>query len=157
MHKETNNTFLPVSVNITGKKILIVGGGKVGFHKATILSRYTQQAVVVSPEFRDGFAGLPFVCVNREYCPSDLDGAFLVYACTENEKLNRKIYQDAAERGVLVSVCDDPSLCDVISPAICKIGDLTISVSSNGKDVKRSIRIRNRINELIEKGLLSIE
>jgi siroheme synthase-like protein len=149
MHKETNHTFLPVAVNITDKKILIIGGGKVGFHKATILSRYTQQAFVISPEFRDEFAELPFVCIKRAYRPTDLDGAFLVYVCTENEKLNRKIYRDAAERGVLVSVCDDPSLCDFISPAIVRDENICIAVTSNATDVKRSIRIRDRVKDWI--------
>jgi siroheme synthase-like protein len=150
MHKETNHTFLPVAVNITDKKILIIGGGNVGYHKATILSRYTKQAFVISPEFRDEFAELPFACIKRAYRPSDLDGAFLVYVCTENEKLNRKIYRDATERGVLVSVCDDPSLCDFISPAIVRDENICIAVSSNASDVKRSIRIRDRIKGWID-------
>lgn len=146
MHKLTDSTFLPVAIRITGRKIVIVGGGRVGLHKATILSRFTDEATVVSPEFREEFEQLPFRLVRKAYETSDLAGAFLVYICTENEELNRRIKSDAEAVGVLASVCDNPSLCDFISPAIFRNGDISIAVTSNARDVRRSIRIRDRIS-----------
>lgn len=151
MHKESESTFLPVALNITGKRILIVGGGRVGLHKATILSRFTQEATIVSPQFQDGFSELPFTLVRKAYGPEDLEGVFLVYVCTENEALNMRIKQDAERMGVLASVCDNPPLCDFISPAIYREGDICIAVTSNAKEVRRSIRIRDRIKEEAEK------
>lgn len=145
MHKLTDCTFLPVAIRITGRKIVIVGGGRVGLHKATILSRFTDEATVVSPEFREEFEQLPFRLVRKAYETSDLAGAFLVYICTENEELNRRIKSDAEAAGVLASVCDNPSLCDFISPAIFRNGDISIAVTSNARDVRRSIRVRDRI------------
>lgn len=150
MHKENHQTFLPVVLNITGKKIVIVGGGRVGLHKATILNRFTQEATVVSPSFREGFEELPFRLVQKEYQVEDIQDAFLVYVCTENEELNARIKHEAERLGVLASVCDNPDLCDFISPAIFKQDNICIAVSSNAKDVHRSIRIRNRIGELAE-------
>jgi precorrin-2 dehydrogenase/sirohydrochlorin ferrochelatase len=50
---------------------------------------------------------------------------------------------------VLVSVCDDPSLCDFISPAIVRDENICIAVTSNATDVKRSIRIRDRVKDWI--------
>ncbi|MDO4164877.1 MAG: bifunctional precorrin-2 dehydrogenase/sirohydrochlorin ferrochelatase [Bacteroides sp.] len=147
MRKNTENIFLPVALNITGKKIVIVGGGRVGLHKATILHRFTDEATVISPEFREGFSELPFTLMQKSYEREDLRGAFLVYVCTENEQLNIQIKQDAEELGVLASVCDNPPLCDFISPAIYREGDISIAVSSNAKDVRRSIRVRDRIKE----------
>jgi siroheme synthase (precorrin-2 oxidase/ferrochelatase) len=38
-----NLQFLPVSVNITGKKIVLIGGGEVAFHKASIMYRFTAE------------------------------------------------------------------------------------------------------------------
>ncbi len=141
-------SFLPVSLRIEGRKIVIIGGGRVGLHKATILSRFTQQATVISPTFREGFEELPFTLLRKSYEPQDLEGAFLVYICTEDTALNRQIHDEAAERGILTSVCDDPELCDVISPAILQRDHLCVAVSSDGRDVHRSIRVRDRIREL---------
>lgn len=158
MHKETpNTTFLPVALNITGKRIVIIGGGKVGLHKATILSRFTQEATVVSPEFREGFRELPFTLVRKAYEEEDLRGAFLVYICTENEELNARIKRDAEAQGVLASVCDNPPLCDFISPAIFRAGHISIAVSTNAREVRRAIRIRDRIKELSQRDSTLLE
>jgi siroheme synthase-like protein len=146
--------FLPVSVNITNKKILIIGGGKVGYHKATVLSEFTDNVTVISPEFQDGFEGLPFTLMKKEYEKKDLEGVFLVYICTENEKLNVRIKNDAGTLRIPACVCDHPALCDFISPAIYKEGNVTIAVSSNARDVRRSIAIRDGIRRLVQNGKL---
>jgi siroheme synthase-like protein len=148
--------FLPVSINITDKKILIIGGGKVGYHKAAILSRFTDKVTVISPGFHEAFASLPFELVEKRYERRDLTGAFLVYVCTEDEELNARVKKDSEELGILASVCDNPVSCDFISPAIYKEGDVTISVSSNARDVRRSINIRDQVQKLSAEGILII-
>lgn len=142
--------FLPIAINITGKKILIIGGGNVGLHKATLLMRYADTATVISPTFLDGFKLLPFTLIEKRYEPSDLLGAFLVYVCTEDEELNRRIKRDAEALGILTSVCDNPALCDFISPAIHQDGNVSVAVTSNGEDVRRSIAVRDKIKHLLE-------
>lgn len=142
--------FLPININIEGKKIVIVGGGRVGLHKATILSRFTDEATIVSPQFKEGFESLPFTLVQKSYEPSDLEGALLVYVCTENAELNEQIKRDAEERHVLASVCDSPKLCDFTSPAIFREGNLAVAVSSNATDVRLAMRIRDSIRENFE-------
>lgn len=150
--------FLPVAVRIKDRNILIVGGGKVATHKAQILHRFTDKATVVAPQISEGLRLLPFNIVEREFQDSDLEGIDLVFICTGDRELNHHIKLIAAKHGVLSSVCDDPSFCDFISPAISRQpGDnLTIAVGSDSKDVRRSIRVRNRINELIASGQLDI-
>lgn len=149
--------FLPIAINITGKRVLIIGGGRVGYHKATILHRFSDSATIISPQFHDGFENLPFELVKKKYDISDLKGAFLVYVCTENEKLNAQIKQDAEMLGILTSVCDNPVLCDFVSPAIYKNGHVNVAVTSNARDVYQSIHIRNQIHDLVENGDLVLE
>ncbi|MDR1738062.1 MAG: bifunctional precorrin-2 dehydrogenase/sirohydrochlorin ferrochelatase [Candidatus Symbiothrix sp.] len=149
-------TFLPISVNITRRKIMIIGGGKVGYHKASILHRFTSEATVVSPQFHKGFDALPFVLIKKEYEKKDIEGAFLIYVCTENEELNARIKKDAESLGILTSVCDNPTLCDFISPAIYKQENITIAVSSNAQDVRLSVNIRDQIRNLIATDTIKI-
>lgn len=157
MHKDTQKIFLPVAIDITDKKIVIIGGGKVALHKTMIISRFTQNVTVVSPCFKEGFGELPFTLIRRPYTPGDIRDAFLIYVCTENEELNSRIKQDAKELGILASVCDNPSLCDFISPAILKKENICIAVSSNGREVYRSIRIRDRIKEWVQNNEQTLE
>lgn len=139
--------FLPININIADKKILIIGGGRVGLHKATILARHTDKATVISPEFREGFRSLPFTLIRKRYEASDLDGAFLVYVCTEDAELNRQVKHDAEARHILTSVCDNPALCDFTSPAIFRKDNITVAVASDAKDVRSSMRIRDSIRD----------
>jgi siroheme synthase-like protein len=104
--------------------------------------------------FHDGFGELPFKLERKTYERSDLDGAFLVYVCTENEALNARVKDDARSLGIMACVCDNSALCDFISPAIYQSGDVTVAVSTGGRDVRRSIAIRNRIGELMQNGEL---
>ncbi len=155
--KKGNLTFLPISVNITDKKILIIGGGKVGYHKAVILNRFISKATVISSEFHEGFNSLPFECIKKEYEKKDLYNAFLVYVCTGSRLLNYRIKKDAEQLGILTSVCDDSELCDFISPAIFKDNHITIAVSSNARNVRQSIDIRNQLQGLVQKKSLIIQ
>jgi precorrin-2 dehydrogenase / sirohydrochlorin ferrochelatase len=149
--------FLPISINVTNKKILLVGGGKVATHKGVIMARIvTEQVTVVAPEFTDEIKQLPFTFLAKEYEKSDLEGFFLVYVCTGNHELNAQIKQDAEELGILTSVCDSPFLCDFVSPAIHNEGHVTISVGTNGRDAFQSVSIRNQISTLIQDGKIII-
>jgi precorrin-2 dehydrogenase/sirohydrochlorin ferrochelatase len=150
-------TYLPISVNISTAHILIVGGGKVATHKATILNRFTDRATVIAPQISDGIKALPFMRKERMFWPSDLDGVNILFACTGNHQLNSQIKVMAGQRGILTSVCDAPSLCDFVSPAIYRNNNMTIAVGSDARDVKRSIRIRDRIKTLIENDILQID
>jgi len=148
--------FLPISINVTGKKVLLIGGGKVATHKGQIMARFITNVTVVAPEFTEDILQLPFTFVKKNYEPSDLDGSFLVYVCTGDHALNEQIKIHAEERGILTSVCDAPMLCDFVSPAIHKEGHLTIAVGSNAQNVYQSVDVRNRISELIAHGILQI-
>lgn len=149
--------YLPITINIASANILIVGGGKVATHKAQILARFTDRATVVAPEITDELKALPFHVIEKEFEASDLDDVQLLFVCTGNHELNHEIKRLAAQRHILTSVCDDPAQCDFISPAIHREGNLTIAVGSDSRDVKRSIRVRNRIKEMIENGTLQID
>ena len=140
--------FLPINIRISDAKILIVGGGKVATHKATILSRFTDRATVIAPEVSDDIKALPFQWEERQFSEKDLEGVTLLFICTGDHQLNRHIRQTARKYGILTSVCDSPAECDFTSPAIYRDGNLTISVASDAKDVKQSIAIRNRIATL---------
>jgi siroheme synthase-like protein len=149
--------YLPITLRINDARILIVGGGRVATHKATILHRFTDRARVVAPVISDELKALPFTCEERPFAASDLDDTDVLFVCTGDHDLNAAIREEARSRHILTSVCDDPPLCDFISPAIAEYGNLTIAVGSDSRDVKRSIRVRDRIRQLVETGLLDIE
>ena len=155
--KREDLQFLPISINVTNKKILLVGGGTVATHKGSIMARIVSDVTVISPDFTDQIRQLPFTFIEKQYEKKDLEGFFLVYVCTGDHTLNIQIKADAQELGILTSVCDAPMLCDFVSPAVHRQGQVTISVGSNAQNVYQSVSIRNQITQLIEDGLLKID
>jgi len=142
--------YLPISLKIEGKKVLIIGGGNVALHKMKLLRRFTKEIMVIGKQvdkrIKDSGSGYR----EQEYSPSVLDDCDLIYVCTDNRALNRQIKQDANKKGLLVNVADDPGLSDFVSPAIYKNKNMTVAVGSDAKDVKQAISLRNRIEEILE-------
>ena len=150
-YTDKNMMFLPISLNITDKEILIIGGGKVAYHKIQLLLPYSNNIRIIAKEVIQEIRDLDLRFIEKEYEKSDLNDAFLVYACTDIKTLNQEIYKDAHEQKILVNVVDNPPLCDFVSPAIYKKDHMTVAVGSNAQDVHASIRWRNKIKEHLEK------
>lgn len=142
--------YLPVSLNISNRKILLIGGGKVALEKITSLKRFTKNIHIVTEEADDIVIDSGFPITYKSYKKSDLEGYFIVYACTNIREKNLEIKRDCDDLGKLVNVVDNPGLCDFISPAIHKQDNMTVAISSNGEDVRRSIKWRNGIRKAID-------
>ncbi len=86
-----------------------------------------------------------FFC--REFLDSDLDGKFLVIACTSSENVNLRISQLCDERGILCNIADLPEACSFIVPATVKRGDLTLAISTAGQSPAMTKRIRRELQD----------
>lgn len=141
--------FLPLNIRVDNKKILFVGGGKIALHKIQTIEKYTRNITILAPEIIEELQGKGFTEIIKRYESSDLDGFFLVYASTNNHEVNRRVRDDAEARGIMVNVVDNRELSDFISPAIIRKGEMTIAVSSNGQNVKKSVEWRNRLRDTV--------
>ncbi|MDP2336560.1 MAG: NAD(P)-dependent oxidoreductase [Bacteroidota bacterium] len=142
--------YLPISIDISDSKILIIGGGRRALKKIKILLRFDAQLEVVAENILDEVIATGVVCFQKKYEKSDLKGYLMLYSCTNNETLDRQILQDGREAGVLVNIHDNPALCQFVSPAIYQDGNMTVAVGSNALDVYEAIRLRNQIQEFLE-------
>ena len=139
--------FLPICINITDKKILIIGGGKTATHKLKTLLKFTNNIVALAPEISNEIKMLDIEAIEKKYSENFLNDFYLIYACTDNSKLNLQIKTDANKLGKLVNICDSPVNCDFTSPAIFKQQNMSVAVSSNAQDVKKSIKWRDEIKK----------
>ncbi len=151
--------YYPVNLNIKGRLCVVIGGGRVAERKVKNLLRYGGRVRVVSPDLTDRLS--KWVSQGKmdytpsEYRASHLKGTFLVYAATSDRKVNAKIARDAAQRGLLVNVADSPTESTFILPAVVRKRGISIAVSTNGLSPAKSVHIRDRIKESIEKGILA--
>lgn len=142
--------YLPINLDISEKRVLIIGGGNVALQKINALLPFTTNIRVIAPEISDPIKEQISDIEVRPYNKGDINSRCVVYACTNDRELNRQIKRDANNVGALVCVADDPPLCDFISPAVFKKDHMVVSVSSSGKEVKKSIQWRNKIREIFK-------
>jgi precorrin-2 dehydrogenase/sirohydrochlorin ferrochelatase len=148
--KGLNRTYLPITYDITGKTILILGGDASAFKKIHILSRYTDRFFVVARDVCEGIKMALIPYAEKSIEASDLVGFQILYSCTNDRELNRQIVQWGHEQGMLVNIHDDPELCDFVSPAIYKKQNLTVAVSTNGEDALQAISVRDKLKQFLE-------
>ena len=72
----------------------------------------------------------------------------IVFSATNNRKINEQVHKDCKKANILLNVVDVPDLCDFILPAVVKRGDLTISVSSQGRAPFYAKEIKNKIDHI---------
>jgi precorrin-2 dehydrogenase/sirohydrochlorin ferrochelatase len=82
-----------------------------------------------------------------DYDKGLLEGAFLVIGATDDRAVNERIFRDARKRGVLANIVDDPEHCDFILPALCRQGDLVITVATGGKSPALAKKLRKELEE----------
>src|SRR5882757_1545538 len=87
--------YFPVFFDLTGQKVLIVGGGDVALRKISLLERTQALITVVAPEIAPELmaraaAGTLKLAI-REFEPADLNGARLVIVATSRRAVNRWI------------------------------------------------------------------
>jgi len=145
--------FLPVYINIRGQRCLVVGGGEIAARKASLLAKAGGKIDVVAEEVSSGVSAVVASCdgqvFKRRYQTSDLDGAIIVIAATNDEQVNRQVSEEAKERSLPVNVVDNPELCSFILPAIIDRSPVVIAVSSGGQSPVLARLIRAKLETTI--------
>ncbi|MBZ4646440.1 MAG: siroheme synthase [Clostridia bacterium] len=141
--------FYPVFIDITKKKCVVVGGGRVAYRKIVTLCGYGAVVEVISPEAIEEIKKLSEKgSINlkiKKYSEDDIIDAFIVFAATNDTEVNNKITGDAKKLNILVNCADSPYDSSFISPAVFNQGDLTIAISTGGKFPKLSQKIKEQL------------
>jgi precorrin-2 dehydrogenase / sirohydrochlorin ferrochelatase len=139
----------PVNLRIAGKSCLVIGGGNVGLRKIHALLSCGATVMVISPQVVSGIRALTeegrVSWRRRGYLPGDLDGAFLVFAVTDNLAVQQQVAEEAERRGILLNIADDPERCDFQVPAKVRRGDLLLTVSTGGSSPALAKLIREQL------------
>jgi precorrin-2 dehydrogenase/sirohydrochlorin ferrochelatase len=153
---ETNN-FLPLMLDLSGRKIIIFGGGSVGERKAELFSGCAD-TLVVSLEFsrrlyeledsgQVRLVRLDLLAASDSELRELVSRAFIIIPATSNFELNQKITAIARESDILINQVD--ALGSVVIPSVIKRGDLVIGISTLGHSPAVSKYTRRQIEGLI--------
>jgi len=137
--------FLPIALNVEGRRCVVVGGGTVAARRVEALLEAGGVVTVIAPEAdaaiqkaaQDGRIELK----PTAYQASHLDGAFLISAATNLPAINAAVARDAQARGILCNDAEDPDRGDFIVPSTVRRGDLLLAVTTGGASPSLAARI----------------
>jgi precorrin-2 dehydrogenase len=145
--------FYIACLKLTGRRCLVVGGGDIGLEKVEGLLACGGDVTLIAPGAHPELERLAsegsIAWQKRAYAgPEDLEGAFMVIACTDDSEVNIGIFDDAEQRAMLVNIVDVPPLCNFILPAIVRTGPLAIAISTAGASPALAKRMKREISAL---------
>ncbi len=145
--------FYIACLRLKGRRCLVVGGGEIGLEKVEGLLACDGDVTLVAPtavpELEELAREGSIAWEQREYAgPDDLEGTFIVIACTDDTDVNIRIYEDAERRAMLVNIVDVPPLCNFILPAIVRTGPLAIAISTAGASPALAKRMKAEVSQL---------
>jgi len=133
------------------KKTVLIGGNHEAERKAAELLEREAKLTVISPNVTSNLENLSdegsINWISRNYKEGDLAGAFLVIVAEFEGDLNKRVYREAEELGILVNVMDDIPHANFSFGSIVKRGPLTISISTSGAAPTLAVRLRQRFEE----------
>ncbi len=148
-------SYYPFLVNIRGKRLVFIGGGKVAERKISSLSRMEPEIRVIAPSVTDGIRdNIRVEKVLKPASAEDIRGADFLFICTDDRELNREFAIEAKIKNIPVNVADDPDMSDFHLPAVYVEEDTgtVVSVSTQGQEPSFSKKLRDRIAAFLEKG-----
>ncbi|HEX4005162.1 MAG TPA: bifunctional precorrin-2 dehydrogenase/sirohydrochlorin ferrochelatase [Acidobacteriaceae bacterium] len=144
-------SLLPIFLRLERRAVLVVGAGTVALAKIESLLPTGAHLTVVGPQavgrIRELAAAGALVWHQRTFAASDLEGAFVVIAATNNSAVNHEVYEEALRRSVLCNAVDDPPNCDFYFGSVVARGDLQIAISTAGESPALAQHLRREIDE----------
>lgn len=124
--------MFPVFLKLDGRRVLLVGGGRVASSKLRALLDAGADVVVVAPVIAPEIAAAHVTTVTRPFEARDLDGAWYVVAAAPRE-VNADVARGAHARGIFVNAVDDVENASAYAGATLRRAGVTIALSTDGE------------------------
>lgn len=145
--------YLPIFTKLDNKPVVIIGGGEVAVRKARALLKANARLTLVAPSFDKAVYALQesfdITLIQATFDASQLHGAMLVIAATDDETVNQQVFNAADEMNIFVNVVDDQPKCSFIFPSIIDRSPITIAISSAGTAPVLARRLREKLETLV--------
>ena len=125
--------MLPVFIDLRGRKVVVFGGGRVGFRKASFFAEEAE-VTVVSRSFCDEFLNSSLKTLNGEVekvMTGMIGDADIVVAATDSMDLNKRIVEECTLQGKWCNCATSPG--DMIIPSVVRRKGYTVAVSTMGR------------------------
>jgi len=141
----------PVNLLVRGRRVVVVGGGRIAARKIEPLLELGADVLVVAPVVNDEVRawadqGRCSVAV-RGFGPDDLDGVQLALTATDDPAVNRAVFEAAEARGIWVNSADDPDNCSFTLLSVVRRSDLVVAIGTGGRSPALAAYLRRTLDE----------
>ncbi|OBI42204.1 uroporphyrinogen-III C-methyltransferase [Mycobacterium kyorinense] len=152
----TENAYL-VGLRLSGKKVVVVGGGTVAQRRLPLLVASGADVHVITRSATRAVEAMPRITLAlREYRDGDLDGAWYAIAATDDPAVNAAVVDEADRRQIFCVRADIAVEGSAVTPATFDYAGLAVGVLAGGEH-RRSAAIRSAIREALQRGLVTAE
>ena len=144
--------LLPLFVNLTGRRVLLVGGGPVASAKLTQLLAAGADVHVVAPEIHEDIVKTAVGMSRRQFVPADLDGAWLAVAAATPD-VNRSVAAAAEGRQLFVNAVDDPANATAFLSGVVRRDGVTLAISTSGDAPGLTALLREALDAVLPRDL----
>ncbi|MBC2101241.1 bifunctional precorrin-2 dehydrogenase/sirohydrochlorin ferrochelatase [Listeria marthii] len=138
----------PIMLDITGKKVVIIGGGKVALRKISGLLDAGADILVVGLNVLPEIKALNVRVVEEDYRAEHLESAFMIFICTDNPEVNQLVLSDRAP-GQLVNDTTEQVNSDFFNMATVTKNELTIGISTGGGNPGYAKKVKREVSQLV--------
>src|SRR5436309_3892288 len=141
----------PVNLLVRGRRVVVVGGGRIAARKIEPLLEAGARVEVVSPEvgaeIRAWADAGRLVLHERGFGAGDLEGAWLALTATDDPAVNTAVHEAGEARRVWVNSADDPANCSFTLTSVVRRGDLVVTIGTGGRSPALATWLRRRFGE----------
>jgi siroheme synthase-like protein len=144
---------LPANLLVRGRRVVVVGAGRIAARKIESLLAVGAAVEVVAPEVGAGvraFAEAGRVVLHeRSFEPADLQGVWLAFTATGDPAVDRSVFTAGEAARVWVNSADDPANCSFTLMALIRRAELVVAVGTGGRSPALASHLRRRFEEEI--------
>ncbi|WP_030917984.1 uroporphyrinogen-III C-methyltransferase [Streptosporangium amethystogenes] len=137
-----------LGLRLSGRRVLVVGGGRVAQRRVPALLDAGALVTVVSTSVTHALDDLiatgRVIWEARRYQAGDVDGAWLVQACTDNPEVNAAVAEEAEAKRIWCVRADDKDASAAWTPASGKVDEISVAIIAGG-DPRRAAGIRDAV------------
>ena len=147
-------SYLPLFIETTGKKCLIVGGGKVASRKLIPILKAKMKVTLISPEVIEEIElnfqkNKNLKIIKRKFEPEDIEDQFLIIAATNEKTTNQKIAKLSKDNNILVNMAEDSLSGNTLIPSVVDRDPIKIAVSSGAASPILTRLVKTKLETVI--------
>ncbi|WP_343710008.1 uroporphyrinogen-III C-methyltransferase [Mycobacterium sp.] len=150
------NAYL-VGLRLTGKKVVVIGGGSVAQRRVPLLIASGADVHIITRAATRAVEAMDRITLTlRDYRDGDLAEAWYAIAATDDASVNAAVVAEAQRRHIFCVRADIAAEGSAVTPATFGYEGLAVGVLAGGEH-RRSAAIRSAIHEALQRGVITAD